>query len=657
MRALPGLLVLVIAAPPAAAQTYGTVVTASRHEQNAFESPRAVDAVAPAAGQSAGQALEEVGGVHIQRSGRTKPTPMIRGLTGHRVLVMFDGLRLNDSTTRIGGNSHLGLLDPASVGRIEVVRGAASVQYGSDALGGVVRVVPADPPRRDGRHATVQARTASSEAFVQSSGAVAATSDGLGLRLSGGGGTYGRVRPGGGGDPQAFPGHGEWALSARLVRRDRKGVSWGAAFHGARQLDAPRPDISTDDDVRTVALNQRDIAYTWAQGRWSGVRWKARLASIRRQEDHERRRGGGLAEETHGVDTLQAGLQLGGPAWGKATLTGGLDASADDIAVTTDEARGRYLDGTKYQRGGLFLLLEQPVGARVLVEVGARGTGAAVDGPRDPTIADSDALDRTWLGFAGSAGLRYALSDDAAVMASVLSGFRSPNLEDLQAMGRGARGFGVPNPDISEERSLTLDAGLKLRGDAWALQLFGYATRLSDLIVRVPGELGGRTEVDGAPVVTRSNAGSGELVGAELEASVGDHTAGGWSAGLTAGLTWGREEDAPMSKIPPAQLRLELRRAAGDGRWWAGATVQAVAPQSRLSDSDREDARICPGGPADCESAPGYLLAALGLGGRLRKGLTGSLTVENLSDTAYRPFASGVVGPGLGVVAALRGEL
>lgn len=657
MRALPGLLILTIAAPPAAAQTYGTVVSASRHEQDAFDSPRAVDAVIPEPGQSVGQALEGAAGLHVQRSGRTKPTPMIRGLTGHRVLVMFDGLRLNDSTTRIGGNSHLGLLDPASIRRIEVVRGAASVQYGSDALGGVVRVIPQDPPRRDRRAGMLQAQANSSEAYVRSSAAVAATHEGLGLRLSGGGGSFGQLRPGGGGDPQPFTGHDEWAMSARVVRRDPQGVTWGAAYHGARQLDAPRPDISSPDDLRTVRLNQRDLAYTWAQGRWSGLRWKARLGSIARVELEERRRAGGVASERHAVDTLQAGLQLGGAPWGEATLTGGFDASADAIGVTTNESRGRYLDGTRYRQGGLFLLLEQPLVDRLLAEVGARATAAGVEGPEDPTIAASEPLKRTWLGFAGSAGLRFALTDDAAVMASVLSGFRSPNLEDLQAFGRGARGFGVPNPDIDEERSLTLDAGLKLRGESWAIQAFSYATFLSDLIVRVPGELAGRTEVDGAPVVTRANAGQGELLGGELELSLGERTIAGWSATASAGLTWGRQGELPLSKIPPAQVRLAVRRTAAAGAWWAGASVQAVAPQDRLTDSDRDDVRICPAGRQGCDSTAGYVVAGMGLGGRLRPGITGRLAVENLADSAYRPFASGVLGPGLGVVLAVRGEL
>src|SRR2546427_666229 len=80
---------------------------------------------------------------------------MIRGLAGARVLALVNGSRLEDySWSDEDGPS----VDPRLAERIEVIRGPASVLYGSDALGGVVNVVPADLPDAAGRPGFVRGR-------------------------------------------------------------------------------------------------------------------------------------------------------------------------------------------------------------------------------------------------------------------------------------------------------------------------------------------------------------------------------------------------------------------------------------------------------------------------------------------------------------------
>ena len=71
---------------------------------------------------------------------------MIRGLTSNRVLILDDGVRLE---TQQWGDEHGPNLSTAEAERIEVIRGPASVLYGSDALGGVINVVPERAARRD----------------------------------------------------------------------------------------------------------------------------------------------------------------------------------------------------------------------------------------------------------------------------------------------------------------------------------------------------------------------------------------------------------------------------------------------------------------------------------------------------------------------------
>ena len=63
----------------------------------------------------------------VQRTSSASAAPIVRGLTGNRVLLMLDDLRLNDPLTRPGGHALLNLIDPESVERIELIRGPASV--------------------------------------------------------------------------------------------------------------------------------------------------------------------------------------------------------------------------------------------------------------------------------------------------------------------------------------------------------------------------------------------------------------------------------------------------------------------------------------------------------------------------------------------------
>ena len=82
------------------------------------------------------QLLKEEPGVLVQQTTAAQGSPFLRGLTGQQVVQLVDGVRLNTSVLRSGPSQYLGWIDSAFVDRLEVVRGPASVQYGSDALGG-----------------------------------------------------------------------------------------------------------------------------------------------------------------------------------------------------------------------------------------------------------------------------------------------------------------------------------------------------------------------------------------------------------------------------------------------------------------------------------------------------------------------------------------
>ncbi len=87
------------------------------------------------------QALEREVGVLVQRTQRGAAAPFVRGLTGQQVLILVDGIRMNNATFRLGPNQYFNTIDPGMVDHIEVIRGPQTVLYGSDAFGGVINVV------------------------------------------------------------------------------------------------------------------------------------------------------------------------------------------------------------------------------------------------------------------------------------------------------------------------------------------------------------------------------------------------------------------------------------------------------------------------------------------------------------------------------------
>ncbi|MBI4853107.1 MAG: TonB-dependent receptor [Acidobacteria bacterium] len=126
-------------------------ITASAGEAlEIFEYPRAISVASaeeirrrPAVGLP--QALREEPGIHVQQTTASQGSVFMRGLTGQRVVALVDGIRYNNTTFRPGPTQYLATVPIQSAGSVELVRGPASVQYGSDGLGGTINVIAESP--------------------------------------------------------------------------------------------------------------------------------------------------------------------------------------------------------------------------------------------------------------------------------------------------------------------------------------------------------------------------------------------------------------------------------------------------------------------------------------------------------------------------------
>ena len=126
------------------------VITANRYEVQALDVAEMISTYSlrdqrELAPRSMAEALIGVPGVWMQKTNHGGGSPFIRGLTGNQTLVLVDGIRLNNATFRYGPNQYLNTIDPLSLHRVEVLRGSASVEYGTDALGGAVNLLSKTP--------------------------------------------------------------------------------------------------------------------------------------------------------------------------------------------------------------------------------------------------------------------------------------------------------------------------------------------------------------------------------------------------------------------------------------------------------------------------------------------------------------------------------
>lgn len=98
-------------------------------------------------GESLGQALTDITGVNILQTGPTIAKPVIHGLHSNRILILNNGIRQEGQQW---GQEHAPEIDPFVATNLQLIKGAAAVKYGSDAIGGVILVNPPDLPSSKG---------------------------------------------------------------------------------------------------------------------------------------------------------------------------------------------------------------------------------------------------------------------------------------------------------------------------------------------------------------------------------------------------------------------------------------------------------------------------------------------------------------------------
>jgi iron complex outermembrane recepter protein len=604
-------------------------------------------------------------GVTARTNGPMATQPVIRGLSGDRVLVLEDGLRTGDISTT--APDHAVTIEPAGARQIEVIRGPGGLLYGSNTLGGVVNVVREDVPRT---------RPPSPEWVLS----------GFGESVNRGAGGAARVLAAVGPFAVQVDGSARTAGDTRTPRGvplpftdlDGFDVGVGAALAG----DAGHAGAALREYRTHYGVPSSWGGATLPGSHDGGVYVDVRRSSAR--ADAEWRPAGGVVEAIsaggNGVRYEHAEFERGGfigtrfgqlATSGEAVvrLRGGRHRAAVGAVTQWRDLRaaGSYT-GTRpavHRTIAAFVVDEIAVGRATLL-AGVRADRITLT-PLDSTetLLLRGIRSRQFSAATGALGARAPLGGGWSLGVQFARAFRAPSIEELYSAGPhlASYAYEIGRPDLAAERGVGADAVLRWSDPRARVELTGYAMRIQDFIAFAPQI----DSVTRAPmrdprlrryVVYRPEQGDARLAGVEGRVTV--EPAPGWLLDVVADLPRGRRADGtPLPSMPGGSARAELRRIAGS---WSGAlnvdrrfSNRRVPPPPPGADATC-DAVIRNGEavalPAEFCPAPAALLvgatATLRLPARA-VGWTTALTVsvDNLFDTRWRDplWRAGVVAP------------
>lgn len=664
-------------------------VTATRALKHLFFTAAPVsvvgsDEIADERPNNAAEVIRRLPGVDINGVGANQQRPTIRGQRGQRILLLEDGLRMNNSRRQADFGELPAIVDVNSLNRIEVVRGPASVLYGSDAIGGVVNMISSETP-------------------LLSEGDVFAGSANFSYRTSG---------------------EQLWPAVDLFGRQGRVGYRASASFRDTEDYQAAAGsfgDITLTDEVSVFGSGVRDQNYGFLLDYAVGDQQK-----VYAKFDYYRAEDAGfgfVANEDLGLDggvsidiqypdqtvtKLKAGyrafglnlpiadrvdaslftmnnerdfvfdvvIPFGAPGTGvfvnqqnftdlqtfglrleaaklfadRHVLTYGVDFYHDD-SKNTDRSETTVIPFpgapavpmieetptvpfSTYDKFGVFAQADLELSERAGLIVGARWQNFNAEPQTTEGIdllPDDASANRVVVAANGLVEVAPGLN----LVGTVGRGFRGPNLIELFFSGAvpEGNGFQVANPDLVPETSWNVDAGFKYRRANVAFEAFYFRTWLKDGIrITATGDT-----IGPFPAFQNVNVDRLTLQGIELLAEVQPVK----SVTLGATYTWldGTDEDDdqnnPTSDTYSSRITGEVTYRQPSGRWWAQAEVR--------HNGEQKDADFVIASPIG-EVLPSFTVMHIRGGVKLfdhgRTSHSLVLGVENVTDQLYAEFSN-----------------
>ncbi len=628
-------------------------------------------------------AIARVPGVNAVTTGPNVSKPFIRGLGFNRILTLYDGVRQEGQQW---GDEHGIEVDQNTVDRVEVVKGPASLIYGSDAVAGVVNLLPQNPPPDGKITGNISSEYQTNNGLSSSSAMIAGNKNSLIWMLRG---TYktatnyrnkidGRVYGTGFKEKDLsgmFGVNRYWGYSHVGISafNDLQEIPDGSRDSASRKFtkqiseeDTIRPIVS-DEELRSykiTALHQHVQHYRIYSSN-SFILGRGRLAvnlayqkSIRQEFSHPQLDIAGLylLLNTSSYDVKYYFPEMNG--WG---ITAGVNGMYQNNNV---EKGTEFIIPSYHQfDAGPFLFvkksfnkLEIAGGLRYDVRIfnnkalfskpdPITGFDKVVNGA-DTTGADNPfyAYKHTFSGASGSVGLSYRFSDHFTGKANVGRGYRAPNISEISANGihPGTNSYQKGNLNFKPEFNWQEDIGINYNSPHITIDASVFDNNIQNYIYNEKvSASSGQTVIDTFQFL----AAKAHLYGAELSIDVHPHPLDWLHFENSLSLVYGNNKGVGGQKIsdsakylpfiPPLHTFSELR-----------ANIKKVSPAIANAFVKVQMEYYAAQNRAYLEfgtetPTPGYNLFNAGLGADVTnsKGktlFTFSLLGNNLFDAAYQ---------------------
>lgn len=645
-----------------------------------------------------GQALENITGVQSLRTGNHVAKPIIHGLHSNRIVIMNNGIKQEGQQW---GAEHAPEIDAFMAENLSVVKGAAAVQYGAEALGGVVLVEPAELPTKGGMGGSLQLSGASNGRMGSVAGVLEGgigKVKGLGFRMQGS-----RKKAGDAKAPNYWlsnTGIDETGISAALgLQRKRWGIEGFYSFYqnqtgilAATSVLGSLTDLelalSQDKPARTAEgfsyaigwpRQEVDHHLMKVEGFWklgkNRLEWQYGFQRNHRQE-YDRRLGEersmrpviDLLIKTHSLDMNYSNWGIG--RWNG---TAGLNLAYKNNDNIPGTGRIPFIPNHNSWEAGVFLL-QEATWDRWSVEAGLRYDVKRFNvigrDYRNEVFEDN----RTLYNFTATAGATFKVNAHHKLSSNIGTAWRAPHVAELYAFGKkqgvGAIEYGLligaqnevqswEGQNIPNEQGIKWVGNYRYEQQQWVVDATIYANWIQNYIYLMP--YGVTSNVSGPYPYYRYRQTNAFFTGLDID--VAKRISPRWNWSGSASLLWA-EDTKNKDELPfiPANrfqnsLNYELPKK---GRWQArtlGLELQYTAQAMQAAEQVftvpelvgalGEGIDLVGENPRSfdfMEAPEGYALVNFSASARVQIGeeslLRMNFSIENILNTRYRRYTN-----------------
>lgn len=654
--------------------------------------------------QTGADILSSSGQVFVQKSQLGGGSPMIRGMAANRILLMYNGVRMNNAIYRSGNLQSAILIDPNMIQQAEVHLGANSLLFGSDGLGGVVHYQSFKPQFSDSLSVNGKIGTQYQSAYrgSQIHGRLNISHQKWALQVNHTEFQYGDLRMGSNGHPEyrrdyfvARNESGDTLISnanpldqvGSGYQQKNSGFTLAYALNKRitveyELLNTSSSNIPRYDRLIEPGANGDDLKYaSWYYGPQNWTLHRLQIKGISNSklvdeyqiqgsyQDYEEsrlsRKFGSNSQKVQLEKNAIYGLQIDFWKKGKLDLKYGYDIQSNHVqskAYNRDirnnnqsKIQTRYPTGSKWAAHGVYFTTLIPLENNFQANVGGRISYFSLQAPINNTFLSLpfDQLDISGLGWSGNASVRKTIANQFHVNALTGLAFRAPNIDDAAKVFDSEPGTVIiPNGNLTPEYAWNRELGFEWNTEHNLIKGGLFHTLLYSAMIRQADQLNGQDSIlyDGqmSEVLSLQNASKATIWGVygQIKTPIYKNLFVEVNVSYQKGLVEENGIETPMRHALPLFGNINLIYATKKLHVQTSLGGMDQVTNSKLAPSEQNKRAIYAQDVNGNPYSPAWTRWDLKGSYTLQEKYAFTFGIENIMDVAYRPYSSGIVSAG-----------